>query len=134
MNIGGGPSIFIEIVTSLAGEFVRGKALLKTVHFRQVNWVNHPENLVQLLSSTLAARPNVEDTVHNVGAQLCEVRHRGSGPSEVRLHLVTYVTGATKGIRPNTVGVPGAAVQEATPPAATSLLKERLRLLHGITA
>lgn len=101
----------------------------KTVHFRQVDWINQHENLVDRLRTTLQTRANIAATVHNVGSELCEVRHRHIAANEIRLHLVTYVIGATKGVRENLAGQAVADVLEANPPQNTEFVEREVALV-----
>ena len=103
--------------------------MIKTIHFRQIEWFGAQENLLSLLQQTLAALPLVENTIHIVGSEESEVRHRTVTPNEIRLHFVTYVQGARKGIRPLPAGTAIAPIGEAMPPANSEFVEKELAVV-----
>lgn len=103
--------------------------MLKTIHYRQIDWIGNNENILPLLNQALASFPLVENTSHRIGIENAEVRHRNSSPQEVRLHVVTYVEGATKGIRPISLGAVTAAIGEATPPLDTDFVEKEIAMV-----
>ena len=103
--------------------------MLKTVHYRQVEWINQQEDVVDLLRQSLQARPHIENTVHSVNGEDCEVRRRSLHQSEIRLHLVTYVAGALKGVRETTAGQAAADVLEASPPPNSEFVEREIAVV-----
>lgn len=101
----------------------------RTVHYRQVDWLAPRENLIVALQHTLNGRPHIENTVHQVSGEECEVRLRSVGAHEVRLHLVTFVTGARKGVRQHTLGQAAADVLEALPPANSDFVEREIAVV-----
>lgn len=76
--------------------------MLKTVNFRNVEWFAQERrpDLVQMLTETLAARPNIEQTWFEIDGQGCEVNHRHVADGSVFLHFTTFVEGGRRATYP----------------------------------
>lgn len=110
---------------SISGELI----LQRTIHYRAVEWFGQPENLVELIRTTLHQHPTVNETAFSIGDQVCEVRHRAESPHEIRLHLSLHVPGAQKGVRPNVQHVVEGDLGASPPPAGTEFTERELAVV-----
>lgn len=101
----------------------------KTIHYRTIEWFGAQENLLSLVTQTLAQRPNVSDTEFQAFGEICEVRHRDLNQQEARLHISLHVPGARKAISPRAVGVPDGDLSVASAPENTEFTERELAIV-----
>lgn len=101
----------------------------KTIHFRNVDWFGNQEDLVSLVTHTLATRPNVNDTEFQSGGEICEVRHRLIHTNEVRLHISMHVPGAHKPVSPRAVGLAAGDLSFTPPPQNTEFTEREIAVV-----
>lgn len=101
----------------------------KTIHYRTTEWFGAQENLLGLITQTLAARPNVSDTEFQTAGETCEVRHRAVNQQEARLHVSLHVPGARKAISPRVLGVPAADLSVASAPQNTEFTEREIAIV-----
>jgi hypothetical protein len=106
-----------------------GDVMLKTIHFRNVEWFGNQENLLNLVTQALVGRPNVNDTEFPSEGQVCEVRHRHMAQNEARLHVSMHVPGAEKAVSPRAVGQAAADLASTAPPQNSEFTEREIAVV-----
>ncbi len=101
----------------------------KTIHFRTVDWFGAQENLLTLITQTLAGRPHVNDTEFHTGGETCEVRHRDISAHEAKLHVSMHVPGAHKAVSPRIAGLPSGDLSVAAAPQNTEFTEREIAVV-----
>lgn len=102
--------------------------LLKTVNFRNVEWIGTEArpDLTSMLIQTLNSRPHVDDTRFEMDGQLCEVNHRLVDDDLILMHFTTFVEGGLRATYPRLEGVSEADAGTASAPEGSEFTEREI--------